>query len=116
MKNIINEMKNLEKVFDYCATANKRKEIKINLQGYTMTLLKKRCEKKGNKWVVIEQEEKEINEKYYENIINARHFFENLGGKEIHCKSYTYIGYIVTTIHSISPDRKSKSVYEFTVK
>ena len=116
MKNIMKEMESLGKVFDYCATANKRKEIKINLQGYTMTLLKKRCEKKGNKWVIIEQEEKEINEKYYENIVNARHFFENLGGKEIHCKSYTYIGYIVTTIHSLSPDRQSKSVYEFTVK
>ena len=109
-------MENLGKILDYCATANKRKEIKIDLKGCTMTLLKKRCEKKGNKWVVIEQEEKVINEKYYENIVNARHFFENLGGKEIHYKSYTYIGYIVTTIHSISPDRKSKSVYEFTVK
>ena len=116
MKNIMKEMESLEKVFDYCATANKRKEIKIDLQGCTMTLLKKRCEKKGNKWVIIEQEEKEINEKYYENIVNARHFFENLGGKEIHYKSYTYIGYIATTIHSISPDRKSKSVYEFTLK
>ena len=110
------EMESIGKMLDFCATANKRKEIKINFQGYTMTLLKKRCEKKGNKWVVIEEEEKEINEKYYENIINARHFFENLGGKELHYKSYTYIGYIVTTIHSISPDRQSKSVYEFTVK
>ena len=110
------EMESIGKMLDFCATANKRKEIKIDLQGYTMTLLKKRCEKKSNKWVVIEEEEKEINEEYYENIINARHFFENLGGKELHYKSYTYIGYIVTTIHSISPDRQSKSVYEFTVK
>ena len=116
MKNIMKEMESIGKMLDFCATANKRKEIKIDLQGYTMTLLKKRCEKKSNKWVVIEEEEKEINEEYYENIINARHFFENLGGKELHYKSYTYIGYIVTTIHSISPDRQSKSVYEFTVK
>ena len=55
MKNIMKDMENLGKILDYCATANKRKEIKIDLQGCTMTLLKKRCEKKGNKWVIIEQ-------------------------------------------------------------
>ena len=40
---------------------------------------------------------------------------KNLGGYERHEKSYTDIGYIVTRINSISPDRKNKSLYEFTV-
>ena len=40
---------------------------------------------------------------------------KNLGGYERHEKNYTYIGYIVTRINSISPDKKDKSLYEFTV-
>ena len=115
MKNIINEMKNLEKVFDYCATHNKAKEIKIDFKGYKVSMETVRYEKKGSRWVETEREEKQITEKIYENVINSKHFFTNLGGYERHSKSYTYIGYIVTTVNSISSDRQNKTVRHFIV-
>ena len=65
--------------------------------------------------LIGEKEEKEITQEYYNNIVNAKNFMKNLGGYERHEKNYTYIGYIVTRINSISPDKKEKSIYEFTV-
>ena len=115
MKNIINEMESLGKVFDYCATHNKAKEIKIDFKGYKVSMETIRYKKKGSRWVETEREEKQITEKIYENVINSKHFFTNLGGSERHSKSYTYIGYIVTTVSSISPDRQNKTVRYFTV-
>jgi hypothetical protein len=115
MKNIMKETENLGKVFDYCSTANKKKEIKINFMGYKVSMETIRYEKKGSKWVETEREEKQITEENYENVINSKHFFTNLGGYERHSKSYTYIGYIVTTVNSISPDRQNKTVRHFTV-
>ena len=38
MKNIMKEMENLGKVFDYCATHNKAKEIKIDFKGYKVSM------------------------------------------------------------------------------
>ena len=80
-----------------------------------MVMVKTKFEKVGSKWVETDKEEKEITEECYNNIANAKNFMKNLGGYERHEKSYTYIGYIVTRINSISPDKKDKSLYEFTV-
>ena len=64
-------------------------------------------------WQTIKEEKDLINENKYNNIIEAKRFFQNLGGYEKHNKSYTCNGYIVTEIISISPDKKQKSIYQF---
>ena len=115
MKNIMKEMESLGKVFDYCATHNKAKEIKIDFKGYKVSMETIRYEKKGSRWIETEREEKQITEKIYENVIKSKQFFTNLGGTERHSKSNTYIGYIVTTVNSISPDRQNKTVRLFTL-
>ena len=84
-------------------------------ENFGMIMTKTKFEKVGSKWVEVNKEEKEITEECYNNIVNAKNFMKNLGGYERHEKNYTYIGYIVTRINSISPDKKDKSLYEFTV-
>ena len=84
-------------------------------ENYSMVMVETKFKKVGSKWVETDNEEKEITDEYYNNIVNAKNFMKNLGGYERHEKSYTYIGYIVTRINSISPDKKDKSLYEFTV-
>ena len=84
-------------------------------ENYGMIMTKTEFKKVGSKWAEVNKEEKEITEEYYNNIVNAKDFMRNLGGYERHEKNYTCIGYIVTRINSISPDRKDKSLYEFTV-
>jgi len=71
--------------------------------------------KEGTKtvWEEIEREEKTIDEKYYNNIVDAKQFFKNLGGTERHTKGYTSKGYKVIEIVSTSPDRQLKSIYQF---
>ena len=93
-----------------------KKESKVYFgENYGMVMVKTKFEKVDNKWVETDKEEKEKTQENYNNIVNAINFMKNLGGYERHEKSYTYIGYIVTRINSISPDRKDKSLYEFTV-
>ena len=93
-----------------------KKENKVYFgENYGMILVKTEFKKVGSKWVETEKEEKEITQENYNNIVNAKNFMKNLGGYEKHEKSYTYIGYIVTRINSISPDKKDKSLYEFIV-
>ena len=95
---------------------NMKKVSKVYFGKYNgMIMTKTEFKKVGSKWVEANKEEKEITEEYYNNIVNAKSFMQNLGGYERHEKNYTYIGYIVTRINSISPDRKDKSLYEFTV-
>ena len=84
-------------------------------ENFGMIMTKTKFEMVGSKWVEVNKEEKEITEECYNNIVNAKNFMKNLGGYERHEKNYTYIGYIVTRINSISPDKKDKSLYEFTV-
>ena len=91
------------------------KNIKIDFKGYKVSMETINYKKKGSRWVETEREEEQITEEIYENVINSKHFFTNLGGTERHSKSYTYIGYIVTTVNSISPDRQNKTVRHFTV-
>ena len=93
-----------------------KKESKVYFgENYGMVMVKTKFKKVGSKWVEVNKEEKEITQENYNNIVNAKNFMKNLGGYERHEKNYTYIGYIVTRINSISPDKKDKSLYEFTV-
>ena len=64
-------------------------------------------------WEQTEQEQKLITEQHYTNIVEAKQFFLNLGGQEIHTKKQTPQGRRVVKIVSISPDSTLKSVYEF---
>ena len=73
-----------------------------------------RYNKKGNKWVLIEATEKDINKEYYLNIINSVKFFRNLGGIERLTKGYTYVGYVPVELNSISPDKMEKVVRSFS--
>ena len=93
-----------------------KKESKVYFgENYSMVMVETKFKKVGCKWVEVNKEEKELTEEYYNYIVGAKNFMKNLGGYERHEKNYTYIGYIVTRINSISPDRKNKSLYEFTV-
>ena len=93
-----------------------KKESKVYFGKYfSMVMVKTKFKKVGSKWVKTSKEEIERTEEHYNNIVGAKNFMKNLGGYERHEKSYTHIGYIVTRINSISPDRKDKSLYEFTV-
>lgn len=82
----------------------------------TITMTKESYKKEGKKWMLTATETKEITETQYHRIIDAKHFFTNLGGYERHTKSYTSAGYLVTRINSISPGRENKSVYQFNIK
>ena len=93
-----------------------KKENKVYFgENFSMVMVETKFKKVGSKWVKTSKEEIEITEEHYNNIVGAKNFMKNLGGYERHEKSYTHIGYIVTRINSISPDRKDKSLYEFTV-
>ena len=75
--------------------------------------------KKGNeKWVLKEEETTEITKEEYLNSISikTKKFFQNTGGYERHIKSYTVLGYVVTHINSISPNRKIKVTRDFTIR
>lgn len=82
-------------------------EIKMTIKNY---------EKIGSKWRLTNTEQRLINEEFYNNIINSKKFFTNLGGYERHTRSYTCNGYIVTHINSLSPDRTQKTVRDFSFK
>ena len=60
-----------------------------------------------------EQEQRTINEEHYQNIIEAKQFFLNLGGTEKHFKKRTPYGNKVVKIISISPDKTMQSIYDF---
>ena len=92
-----------------------KKENKVYFNGYKVIMERTRYIKEGRKWLRIEREISEVTQDQYNNIVNAKQFFINLGGVERHSKDYTYIGYIVTEINSISPDRKYKTVRSFKV-
>ena len=93
-----------------------KKESKVYFGKYNgMMMTKTEFKKVGSKWVETNKEEREITQEHYNNVVNAKNFMKNLGGYERHEKNYTEIGYVVTRISSISPDKKDKSLYEFTV-
>ena len=67
----------------------------------------------NNEYEVEEVETRMIDDEWHKNIIDAKQFFLNLGGKEIHTKKQTKRGRKVVKVVSISPDSTMKSVYEF---
>lgn len=69
--------------------------------------------KEGNKWVGNEKVAEEITHEQYENFVNSKSAFKKMGFYEKHNKSYTYAGYVVTEINSITPDRKQKKLRTF---
>jgi len=65
---------------------------------------------------LIENVEREnISKKEYNNITSkeTQRFFRRLGGSETAQRTYTSKGYLITRLTSISPDRKTKKVYQF---
>ena len=81
-----------------------------------ITMIKENYHKEGRRWILDNTEKSNINEEFYNNIINSKKFFTNLGGYERHIKSYTCNGYIVTHINSLSPDRTQKTVRDFSFR
>ena len=77
-------------------------------------MVEKKYYKVGSQWKLLETEESNITKEIYLNIVNSCKFFRGLGGYERLTKSYTYAGYIPTSLNSISPDRQEKVVRSFT--
>lgn len=69
--------------------------------------------KEGKKWINPIEEISFINEENYNNIVESKKFFTNIGSYERHEKSYTSKGYIVTRINSISPNKSQKVTRKF---
>ena len=64
--------------------------------------------KEGRKWVEVDSNISHITQEEYNNIVNNKKFFTNLGGYERHYKNYTCKGCVVTRIISIDPSKESK--------
>ena len=52
---------------------------------------------------------------YYYNTCDAIPFFKALGGSERAVFNYTYCGYLVTRITSVSPDKQNKVIRKFWI-
>ena len=59
-------------------------------------------------------EVKEIDNDIYKKIVESSPFFRRLGGTERHTKNYTSQGYKVVKIVSTSPDKKNRTIREFS--
>ena len=92
-----------------------KKESKVYFNGFRVIMEETHFEKRGNKWIEEDKQFKTLTEDQYNNIVNAKSFFTSIGGYERHTKTYTYIGYIVTNIISISPDKKNRVVRHFDI-
>ena len=75
----------------------------------TILFRKERQEKRGNKWVTTEIEEKQVDKQFYENYMSGRL------GKERRYSTYTTMGYIPTKVISNSPSGVDRSVAEFSI-
>lgn len=62
------------------------------------------------------EEPKQITIEHYNNMVEAQTVMRRLGGKEYLYKNYTCMGYIPIRLTSVSPDKMTKIVYEFTFK
>lgn len=78
-----------------------------------ITLKKTKYEKRGSRWHMVDEETESVCGRYYCNAVDAVPWFRNLGGKEVVSTRYTKYGKIPYLIHSISPDRKEKYVFEY---
>lgn len=55
----------------------------------------------------------EIDQMFYRNFIDAAPCFRRAGSKETLQRSYTHVGYLVTKVISVSPDREIKKITTF---
>lgn len=78
-----------------------------------MTVIISKYQRLGRGWELLDETRKVLKRENYQNTVDAKQFFNNLGGIERHTKSYTQYGYIVTRINSISPDGDTKTVRQF---
>lgn len=78
----------------------------------TITMTKTNYNKNGQKWAEVNTERQEINKEFYNNFINAKTIFNKLG-KERQYKSYTPMGYVVTDVHTTSPNGLEKILTKF---
>ena len=69
--------------------------------------------RKDGKWYLTGCEEATINEQFYKNVVDAKGFFESIGGAEEYKRSRTKCGLKVTMVRSISPDGNNKTVRQF---
>ena len=76
-------------------------------------LTKTEYTKQGDNWEQVATNTKPITQQFYNNIIGARAFFENLGGVEHHTKKATRFGRMVAKVESINPSQDYKSIYDF---
>ena len=88
--------------------------IKITL---TETKLSKNPNTKTT-YIVDSKETKEVTQEQHSLATNddTCKFFRRLGGSETKQMGYTFLGYVCTKLTSISPDRQTKIVREYSFK
>lgn len=70
---------------------------------------------KISSWRLVGTEEpRQISIEHYNNMVEAQDAMKYLGGREYAYKNYTCMGYIPTRLTSVSPDKMTKIVWEFT--
>lgn len=74
-------------------------------------------EKQGSRWITTETETKTISKSFYNNMTDEKtiRFFRNLGGIETVQRNYTKMGYLPVRILSTSPNRETRSIYNFEI-
>ena len=87
----------------------------------TITLTETKLSKNPNTkttYTVDSKETKEVTQEQYELITKDEtcKWFRRLGGSETKQMGYTFLGYICTKLTSISPDRQTKIVREYSFK
>lgn len=96
------------------------KNIRINeLASACIVLVEKHFDRtsSGKSWRAkpSAEETQQITAENYFNYCDSIPFFKRLGGSETCDFGYTYAGYLVTEIRSISPDRTKKTVRRFYI-
>lgn len=87
----------------------------------TITLTETRLSKNPNTkttYIVGSKETKEVTQEQYDFTTNDEtcKWFRRLGGSETKQMGYTFLGYICTKLTSVSPDRQTKIVREYSFK
>lgn len=83
------------------------------MKRQVIDLVTTRFKKDNLKWIEQDKYSESITENEYNNFVNSKGFFTKIGAYERHKKNYTNEGYIVTEIHTISPDKTEKIIREF---
>lgn len=118
---LTNEVRRLTNIKQNNTTSENNRATKIKnilkrgKEKMTITMKKTKYAKNVSKWIETEQTIEQVSKEYYENTVNAKKLLTILGGHERHKKSYTHMGYTVTNINSISPDKQTKITYDFNM-